>query len=415
MKFIFAYLVIIGAFFSFLVPPFQKPDETLHFKKTVAVSYGVFGCPKNNQVWADKHFADLIKDKTLQSLVAQKNQKLNFKNWLNKVNRQKSENKRALLDIKNACQLPAISYFPFAAGLVFSRIINLNSYWSFFMGRFLGYLFFLVWFYFLLKYIPKSIKKISLLTIALPMTIHQLTAYSYDGLQILLSLTGFISLGQLLASRFKNFRFWFILIICFFTFLISRPVVKAVYPPKINPIGQLQLLTSSPFYTIEVIVKTTYQRLPFYLQGLIGIFGWLEYGLDYFSYFFYCLLIFYVIFQTPLEKKLTLAGWQNLILGAFIFIYYLFLLLVNLLFWTPYKSKVADGIQGRYFIFIFPFLLFLLINLRKKYLPKSPPVGCPRYDTPHFFIFFFSHWLTILLETIIIALIFRSILVRFYI
>jgi hypothetical protein len=126
-----------------------------------------------------------------------------------------------------------------------------------------------------------------------------------------------------------------------------------------------------------------------------------------FFYFFYCLLIFYVIFQTPLEKKLTLAGWQNLILGAFIFIYYLFLLLVNLLFWTPYKSKVADGIQGRYFIFIFPFLLFLLINLRKKYLPKSPPVGCPRYDTPHFFIFFFSHWLTILLETIIIALFFE--------
>ena len=403
MKFIFAYLVIIGAFFSFLVPPFQKPDETLHFKKTVAVSYGVFNCPKNNQVLVEKDYVALIQEKTLQSLVARKNQKLNFKHWLNKVNRQKSENKMVLLDIKNACRLPTISYLPFAAGLVFSRIVNLNSYQSFFMGRFLGFLFFLAWFYFLLKSSPKSIKKICLLTLALPMTGHQLTAYSYDGLQIMLSLTGFVSLSQLFASRFKNLRFWLILIICFFIFLVTRPVIKAVYPATINPSGQLQLLTSSPFYIVEVIVKTTYRRLPFYLQSLIGIFGWLEYGLDYFSYFFYCLLILYVVFQTPLEKKLTLAGWQDLVLGIFIFLYYLFLLLVNFLFWTPYKSKVVDGIQGRYFIFVFPFLLFLLINLRKKYLPKLKMRSIT-----------FIPWLTILLETIIIALIFRSIFVRFY-
>jgi uncharacterized membrane protein len=84
-----------------------------------------------------------------------------------------------LLDIKNACQLPAISYFPFAAGLVFSRIINLNSYWSFFMGRFLGYLFFLgLWFIFGSNTYQNQLKKSALLTIALPMTIHQLTAYS---------------------------------------------------------------------------------------------------------------------------------------------------------------------------------------------------------------------------------------------
>ena len=136
MKFIFGYLLIVGTIFSFIIPPFQKPDETVHFKKTVAISYGIFDCSKNNQIRVNKQFVDLVQQKSLQLIIAKKNRKLNFNQWFNQINTTKFENKFTLLDAKNSCQLPVISYAPQATGLLFSRLLNLNAYWSFFIGRF---------------------------------------------------------------------------------------------------------------------------------------------------------------------------------------------------------------------------------------------------------------------------------------
>jgi len=180
-------------------------------------------------------------------------------------------------------------------------------------------------------------------------------------------------------------------------------VVKVAYPTTINPADQIILLKTNPFSILEIIIKTTFIKFPFYLQGVIGIFGWLEYGLDYFTYFFYILLILFTIYQTKLEKKLLLLNWQNIILGSIIFIFYLFLLFINYLFWTPYKSKVIEGIQGRYFLLIFPFLLFFLINIRQRYFPKMKII---KLNIPN--------WLIAAVCIIIITLIFQNIVSRFY-
>lgn len=403
MKFIFGYLLIIGAIFSFIIPPFQKPDETVHFKKTVAISYGILSCPKDGQTLVDKKFVDLIEQQSLQLIIAKKNKKLNLGSWFNQVIKTKPNNNPRLLNINNSCQLPTISYIPQVTGLLFSKIINLNAFWSFFMGRFFGFLVFFAWFYFLHQHSSKSIKKIILLTFALPMALHQLTSYSYDGIQIMLALTIFVSGTKLIENRLKKINWLIILILGLIGFLVSRTIVKVAYPATVNPLVQLELLKVQPLSILEIIVKTTYVRFLFYLQGLIGIFGWLEYGLDYFTYFFYIFLIGFVICQTKLGKKILLLKWQNFILGFVIFIYYLVLLFINFLFWTPYKSKVVDGIQGRYFIIIFPFLVYFLINIRQRYFPKFKIIK-----------FFVPNWLITVLGITIITLIFRSIFLRFY-
>jgi len=235
------------------------------------------------------------------------------------------------------------------------------------------------------------------------MTLHQLTAYSYDGVQIMLALTIFVSGIKLVESRLKKINWVIVLIIAFVGFLICRAVVKVAYPTTINPADQIILLKTNPFSILEIIIKTTFIKFPFYLQGVIGIFGWLEYGLDYFTYFFYILLILFTIYQTKLEKKLLLLNWQNIILGSIIFIFYLFLLFINYLFWTPYKSKVIEGIQGRYFLLIFPFLLFFLINIRQRYFPKMKII---KLNIPN--------WLIAAVCIIIITLIFQNIVSRFY-
>jgi Predicted membrane protein (DUF2142). len=43
------YFLISGFIFSFLIPPFQKPDEFAHFKKTVSVANFDFFCQNKKQ------------------------------------------------------------------------------------------------------------------------------------------------------------------------------------------------------------------------------------------------------------------------------------------------------------------------------------------------------------------------------
>jgi len=405
MRFIFSYLLILSAIFSFLIPPFQKPDETVHFKKTLSVSYGIFDCPKNGKIRISKQFADLLAKKDLQQMISKKNYKIKFSDWFSQVIATPATgNHQSTIAInQSVCQLPTISYLPQVLGILISRFLNFNQYLSFFFGRFIGFLIFFAWFYLLLKKAPKSTKNIFLLTFCLPMTVHQLTSYSYDGVQIMLSLTAFLALIKIVESKYKKIGWLLIFALSAMFFLLSRKIVKVAYPPKVNPDGQLDLLYENPFLLLKVVLATSFYRFPFYFQGLIGIFGWLEYGLDYFSYFFYSLLIFFVIFQTSLEKKLLLSKLQDIFLAGMIFTYYIFLILINYLFWTPYGLVVAEGVQGRYFIFVFPFFIYLMINIRQIYCQQ-----------PKFKKIFLRTWIAAFFFVGILTLIFQAVIFRFY-
>jgi len=367
---ILSYLVIIGIIFSFLIPPFQKPDETTHFKKTVAVSIGVFNCPKNNQISTDKQLVQLIGNGHLQSIIAKRNKKLEFNSWLATVMSTKPNYQKTILNIESVCKLPSISYLPQAAGLFLSRLLHLNQYFSFFIGRFFAYLIFLIWFIFLYRSTAKPLDKIILLTVGLPMTIHQLSSYSYDGIQIMFSLTAFVALANLIKKQFFSITDLFLFALSFLGFIFSRAVIKITYPPYVHPDQQLALITNQPIFFAEMIVKTTYLRLIFYLQGLIAIFGWLEYGLDRWVYFLTVAVFIYLILSTKLPKNLTLPNWLSLVIFTGLLFVYLLIITINYLFWSAYAAKISEGTQGRYFLPFFPFAFYWLIDLKNKLLPK---------------------------------------------
>jgi len=64
--------------FTFLVPPFQKPDEQPHFEKSLLISKGYLFCKErsNNTVKLEKKYIDLIKNPYLDQLTHGKNTKL---------------------------------------------------------------------------------------------------------------------------------------------------------------------------------------------------------------------------------------------------------------------------------------------------------------------------------------------------
>jgi len=131
-----------------------------------------------------------------------------------------------------------------------------------------------------------------------------------------------------------------------------------------DPLHQLNFLFSNPINIFKVLVATTIHRFTFYLQSLIGIFGWLEYGLDPLSYLLYGLFFIYVIVET--RHTLSLHKNKTILLSLTLIISYIFIILLGFVFYTVKGTLIPGGIQGRYFIPFVPFIILLITQFTQK-------------------------------------------------
>lgn len=392
--------------FTFLVPPFQKPDEQAHFEQSLIISKGFVSCNKksNNTIPIEKKYVDFIKTPYLDLLTHGKG-KLPVQIFLKGMFSNKQNNQKMNFNIDHLCSFPIISYLPQAFALTISSLIKLNPINSLYICRFfmsvLGYF----WFLYLYGKIAKNYRSIILFTFALPMTLHQISSLSYDMIHIMLGLTFFVLIiNYRLIKKLRAFHYFKLFFILFlfllskkigyeafvlFLFLIpfeTRPMVfsslmlaiflaisklngifdlqASLMNSTINPLKQVSFLLSDPINIFSVLVITTIQRFGFYLQSLIGIFGWLEYGLDKLSYLLYGIFFMYVIINTNLVGKHILSKKKNILLFVALFISYIFIHLLALIFNTEKNTVVAHGVQGRYFISLVPFIILLIAQIK---------------------------------------------------
>jgi len=318
----------------------------------------------------------------------------------------KQDDRKINFNIDHLCSFPIISYLPQAFSLTVASILNLNPILSLYFGRltmsFLGYF----WFLYLYKRISKNYKLIPLFTFALPMTLHQISSFSYDTVHILLALTFFTLLisrdviNHVSTKYLKLFFVLFLLLLskkvgyeAFFLFIFLIPfeikpviILSLIFAPfyllsklsgaydlqyfasnqVFNPLHQLNFLFSNPINIFKVLAATTIHRLGFYLQSLIGIFGWLEYGLDPLSYLLYGLFFVYLLLNINLPKKYIFSKKQNFLLFSALIISYIFIILLGYVFYTVTGMLVAGGIQGRYFIPFLPFIILFIIQYTRN-------------------------------------------------
>ncbi|MCR4276780.1 MAG: DUF2142 domain-containing protein [Candidatus Roizmanbacteria bacterium] len=452
-KMILYILIPIQLFiFTFLVPPFQKPDEQAHFEQSLIISKGFVSCDKksNNTMPIEKKYVDFIKTPYLDLLTHGKG-KLPVQMFLKDLFFTKQNNQKINFNINHLCSFPIVSYLPQAFVLTISSLIKLNPVVSLYLGRLfmavLGYL----WFLYLFKKITKNYKLILLFTFALPMTLHQISSLSYDMIHIMLGLTFFTLIVNNRVKDVMNhaptkyFKMFFVLFLfllskkigyeafILFLFLIPfeiKPMIfsslifgsflfisklngffdlqTALANSEINPLRQITFLLSN-LNIINVLAATTIQRSGFYLQSLIGIFGWLEYGLDPLSYLLYGLFFIYVIFNTNFVGKYILSKKKNILLFIALFVSYLFILLLAFVFNTEKNTIVAHGVQGRYFIPFVPFIILLIAqikyylnmnNFHKKISFKVSPI--------------FTNILSVLVVIYLISATFFSVFNRYY-
>ena len=188
----YAYLVIaliFGPIFLIITPPFQTPDEPVHFYRSYEISeLNIFK----------------YKDEVPQSLVevAAIQERMKFKSW-------EKTSRKEILSLANIKLDPekrtsvgtleyTLPYVPQALGIAIGKIFSLPPMWLLYMGRIFNLLFSCVIIFLAIQITPIH-KWLFFLLGVMPMTISQIASVSYDALTI--------SLSFLLIALIFNFAF----------------------------------------------------------------------------------------------------------------------------------------------------------------------------------------------------------------
>ncbi len=408
-KVFFLFIILIGLIFVFLVPPFQKADESYHYFNTYSVSVrgecGFFGVGLNNLPVDILNFPEQMKASTLI---------MNSQNKFPKsiLFREYEINSKEKAVYNGSCvKFGILSYLPNIIGIT---IGGNNLLLSFYLSRLFGFIIFLVAVFISLNLSGRYFPLIMAISI-IPMVIHQVTAISYDSFHISLGLLSF-SLYVYLKNNFSKIKLWllflfyaliliFVLVKSGYYLLLLLPILLPSYPffnkniknifikyliliiyflltffliktnvsfvdnvqsGLVNPFLQKEIVLDDPFYFISVLSKTTAENLYFYWNSFLGNFGWLDYQLPFSVYL---LIIFFVIFivskiKFVKTKKLELKNiFELLFIFGIVIGSYVIIETSLYLTWTPVANKIIGGVQGRYFFILFLFFMYGIVRL----------------------------------------------------
>ncbi|HSW89014.1 MAG TPA: DUF2142 domain-containing protein [Candidatus Saccharimonadales bacterium] len=418
-KFLYIWLFFSLVLFTFIIPPFQKPDEINHFLRATTLAKGELHCINSTSGKAyfliPHNFYDLPDQMSVNVIRFRYTDKFPLHAL---VNQQSTNNHN--VKVADLCGLPFPGYLANLPGIFIGVIFN-NPLLAFYLGRVSGGIFFLICLFFALKIVPKNYKVIIYLYAVIPMVIHQVTAISYDSIQLSLLLlifslflkfltletitklelatflfllalfavakSGYYFIALLFfAIPYKKFTNRFIIyilptiIVCIlaaaFVFLSAR-VILTPAPGNhfINPQAQIKYLMHSPNIAWHILFNTLQSYGDFYYESLIAYFGWIDFHVNYFVYAEYTVIFAGVIYVLIEKNKKPLINKKQLVLLFFIIIATSLIIFTSqYLSWSPVASPIIHGVQGRYFLVLFPISIFtivefaLLMGKRKFYI-----------------------------------------------
>ncbi|MFA6005692.1 MAG: DUF2142 domain-containing protein [Patescibacteria group bacterium] len=410
---LFVLLAFSIIFFVFLVPPFQKPDEEVHFYRALNLASGNVFCTKarGNTLKIHSQYVEFVDKIHKMDLPLHKNNKFDISLY------SKSQTiplNSKIYNIDYQCSFPLISYIPQTVGVLIGSALSLGAVQIFFLGRFVLALIVFVWMFVLYKKCIKELRPLLTLVYFTPVFLQQVTSYGYDAINLLAAVTFFVLVSQysknmlaLLLSlllvfitkpggyeplifliflipyqTYSKSKLSYVKKIVMFLFIlgISYAAAKSnmwsAYKgieqlrTDISPLANALALTSNPLNSLLLIIRTTIDRGPFYIQSTIGILGWLEYSVGLLGYATYGLLLVYVLVTTKIPQALLYTKKQIIYGSSFIGGYYVFFLALYYVIWNPADTLIIDGIQGRYFLPLLPFFYLTLIQLRHITAPK---------------------------------------------
>ena len=414
---LFTFIFLLGIIFTFAIPPFQKPDETAHFLRSVALSDGQFTCNyENGKSYFNvpsKYFSYL--SEIGEGRIAFHYEEKFFIEDLKKAE-SRTYNEEEMVEY-GFCFLPFVGYIPASTGILIGDLFNSMSL-EIYLARLFNFLVFfilLIWSYKKLK--DSKLRWVIISYAMIPMVTHQVSVVGYDAMQLAITpvifslIIDFLRRAEIKKKDLLVFVVSMILLLlikpgyyflCLLYFLIPWSkiakekkkylLITLIYlllcvlsvvlylkldtstsfvstEVNINAHEQLSLLKSPKFF-FDLVRNTINTNLVFYIKSFIGVFGWLDYGLFeiiYLLYIFYWAFVAYAIKDDVANIVKKRVPFVTIILGITSFLTIGAVFGGLYLTWNTVGATVIAGVQGRYFLILSPYFVVFISLLIKLF------------------------------------------------
>ncbi|MBI5680416.1 MAG: DUF2142 domain-containing protein [Methanobacterium sp.] len=405
--------LIYGLGFLVATPAFQVPDEYEHFYRALYVSEGhvlpeklgdksgVY-VPESVQITSQKVANEW------NSFILDRDDKFNITSLLYIPFNSKD---RVFEDISRIAVItyPPIPYLISAFAITLGKLFNLSPLILMYLGRLANLLVWIFLTYLAIRITPVQ-KWVFFMVALIPMTLYEAASLSADsfilGLSFLIvaiffkyafeenkkkiNIKDIYILFILLLLLALSKQIYFVLLLLIFLipsekfgsrkkmFLMAgflflsiviisgawNLLVKNLYVPIVPQVsisGQIAYILGDPLRFPYILVKTFFYRGLSYQLLFVGNF-WLDIPLPLWWLGFYALTIIPVALLD--KSKVIVTQKQKLISLATAIIIFLLVCAFVYISWTVVGQTIIDGIQGRYFIPIFPLLFLMLFKIR---------------------------------------------------
>lgn len=428
---LFLFVAIIwGTVTVFITPPFQVPDEAMHFFRCYNLSCGKFSNEtRNNLVGAPLPVSVSKIGYLFSDIPFHPEKKVNLKKFSDSFLLPLNPRDTVYTLLTNSAQYFPIPYMPQVFAMTIPRLFHIHPVYLIYAGR-LGNLF--IWtllIYCAICLTPVG-KWLFVIISLLPMTVFQVASLSPDALTINLAFLLISLIFRLAFDEHGSVKKNDMLIVavlavlvalsknayaplCLLVFLIPRGkfssgttfllfrtgilvvsglaivagsiYVKYVYrdldmeiglygalpayPQHVNPYRQVEFIKSGIFGYFHTITKTLWIQRKDILTSFIGRLGWLDVGLPVGYNILACAMLGLAAVSYGKPEILFTIQNRMIVMGAFGCTVFLLCTLLYL-GWTPVGQADIQGLQGRYFIPVAP-LILILFRVRLFRIPDK--------------------------------------------
>lgn len=414
------------AVFTFLVPPFQKPDEQAHYHRAISLTNLDIVCHRDENGEGyfpmERRYAEL--PEVLHTWDVAFRYEVKFQTeWLRADFSDPSYSDEGR--IYRFCSLTPFGYLPNALGALLGKPLQ-NPLPGFYLGRLFGALFFVACVVLAVRIVPERYKLLVYLYAGIPMVLHQVGAHNYDAVQLSLFPIAFALLMRFIVFErplrhlellaFLGVLIWLIqirlisyfpLVLLFFAvrpwqvhpqprqyaliaagFLVfalwSTAVLGAIYLPAsqdsapggfgIDSSAQMRYLLAHPWQFPIIFYNTLHIFGDLLLRELIGVFGWIDYGFNFALYYAVVFFAGAIVYHFSDREVRLVSPFQLLVIAGAIAGTVILLFVSLYAVWSPVGADAVSGLQGRYFVGLLPFTVFAIAQLvamvgRAKLLP----------------------------------------------
>jgi uncharacterized membrane protein len=416
---------VFGFLFLFITPPFQTPDEPVHFFRAYQISEGNLSVDNYHNLaggFLPKAVGDTVTETSTNPIIKfLPKKKYSVRKTATALSLKVNQKDQVFYDFSSTALNPPVPYAPQVIGIEAAKAIHAPPIVMMYAGRALNLITWISVGALAISLLPR--KKWALVLLALmPMALFQAASFSPDVVAIgsvMLFFAYILKLREsdrvltrkqllsllaiaIIMSLSKQTMFLFLplilllpkrifpkksvavlakaviilapLLLWAFWFMATRHLNQASAYTNINdpvPAHQFKFILLHPYSYVNVLWNTYFFNWGDTVTGsFIGSFGWVDAPLSESIVIVGYLALALALLANPSETKIAtwLSKRQKVLVGTVAAIYWLAISTALYVYYSPVGYKIIVGLQGRYFI---PFAILLIPLLYSNWLKTS--------------------------------------------